>query len=185
MGLISAIRPTELDRKISEPKKIDRPSDRPVTADRPVGRTFPRKVIATPGRDPVPCELCHGPLFWTDAFGAVRCCDCSPSPARSLVHGPLWGIVGPPGGPWWWETLGGRPDDRIAFGGLVGPSGDGNDLVGGNSGPGGRQLVEHVHHGHELITVVGSGTVAGSRDNWTKCLVFCWPEPKGEKMVAK
>ena len=131
--------------------------------------------LTPPGRDPVPCEICRSPFFWLDAFGTARCCDCSPSPARSLVRFPLLGIAGPPGGPWWWETLG---NNRRAFGGDRGAE-DGSEQPGGDE----VQLVEHDHHGHQLLTIIGSGTVAGSRDNWTKCLVFCWNDnPKSDEV---
>ena len=75
----------------------------------------------------------------------------------------LYGIAGPTGGPWWWETLAGNPEDRRVFGG---------DQANGIQEE--LQVIEHTWHGHQLLSVVGSDSVAWSKDFWKKCLVFCW-----------
>lgn len=129
------------------------------------------QVTNLPGRPAGPCPACNGLFFWFSRYDATlatpRCCDCNPAPIPSLAAAPLWGIVGPPGGPWWWESLG-EPDARVSTEPVAGAK-EAEDRGGDN-----RKLIEHTHHGHRLITVVGSGSVAGCRDNWKKCLVFCW-----------
>jgi hypothetical protein len=142
--------------------------------ERPTEKILQATAIQPPGRNPIPCEICRSPFFWTDAFGAVRCCDCSPSPARSLVRFPLFGLAGPPGGPWWWETLENEP---LVFG----AAGEVQDVQDGNGGrelqddvSDSRQLVEHIFHGHRLLSMVGSGSVAEQSDRWKKCAVWCW-----------
>lgn len=139
--------------------------------------------ISPPGCPALPCPGCRSPFFWFSIYDRTmakpKCCDCDPAPSAAFVRLPLFGIAGPPGGPWWWETLADSPEDRIVFGG------DGQDVDGrGDRGAGDEpQLIEHVHHGHQLLTVVGTDSVAWSKDTWTKCLVFCWPDRSEEGQV--
>lgn len=89
LGLISAIRPSDLDKKLSGQSK----------------EKISIAEVTPPAQSPLPCISCRGPFFWLNHYGQVRCLDCLPPPSRSLVRLPLWGIAGPPGGPWDWETL--------------------------------------------------------------------------------
>lgn len=42
--------------------------------------------IATPVVEPTsPCD-CGCRSFWLDAYGSIRCCDCSPPPSEALVR---------------------------------------------------------------------------------------------------
>lgn len=61
-------------------------------------------LLAPPVQQPLPCVSCHGPFFWLDVYGRIRCLDCLPPPAKSLVRLPLWGIAGSSGS-YWWETI--------------------------------------------------------------------------------
>jgi len=44
-----------------------------------------------------------------------------------------------------------------------------------------RQLVEHAFHGHRLLSVVGSGSVAGQSDKWKKCATWCWGDQQEDE----
>lgn len=172
-----------------------------VQQQRPAPREIPSHVrpclISAPSTTPAPCPVCRSPFFWLDVYGGgPHCCDCRPAPARPLVRPPLWGIAGPPGGPWWWETLAEQPEDRLVFGVSGGGGGCGCGSAGGSAG-GSRdtitggvdalQVVEYAYHGRELLTVVGSGSIAGERGPdaaWRKCVVWCWRDLEPVDLVA-
>lgn len=164
-------------------------NEKPMPVQMPTIQAVPRGVTP-PGCPALPCPGCRSPLFWFSRYDQERrlpkCCDCDPAPSAAFVRLPLFGIAGSPGGPWWWETLADSPEDRIVFGR---PSGDctlsdaGNENCAGSAGQAEPQLIEHTHHGHQLLTVVGSDSVAWSKDTWTKCLVFCWPDRSEEGKV--
>lgn len=130
--------------------------------------------IQPPGRDPAPCESCGGPFFWLDAYHVARCCDCEPAPSRRMVRWPLLGVAGPPGGPWWWETV---EDEPVRF--RVPAVGDvAKGEPGAPDGDDALRLVEHEYHGRRIVSVVGRDSVVWSRDSAAKCMVFCsWDRP--------